>query len=85
MTKCGTREITTCLRLEYSAISSWKFKFPGIENSVIDNRVLNCDVIIFANFTVRIFKPHHEIYTAAVRTWSEFQIASINESKDREV
>ena len=85
MTKCGTREITTCLRLEYSAISSWHFEFPGIENRVIDNRVLNCDVIIFANFTVRTFKPHHEIYTTAVRTLAKFQIASINESEDRDV
>ena len=39
----------------------------------------------FANFSIRTFKPHHEIYTAAVRTWAKFQIASVNESEDRDV
>ena len=39
----------------------------------------------FANVSIRTFKPHHEIYTAAVRTWTKFQIVSINESEDREV
>ena len=48
----------------------------------IPNRVLKCDVIILQTFP---FEPHHAIYTAAVRTCAKFQIASINESEDREV
>ena len=39
----------------------------------------------FYNFSIRTFEPHHTIYTAAVRTCAKFQIASINESEDREV
>ena len=39
----------------------------------------------FANFSIRTFKPHHAICTAAVRTWAKFQIASVNESEDRDV
>ena len=42
------------------------------------SRVLKCDVVILQTFP---FEP----YTAAVRTWAKFQIASINESEDREV
>ena len=38
----------------------------------------------FANFSIRTFKPHHVIHTAAVRTWAKFQITS-NESEDREI
>ena len=34
------------------------------------------------NFSIRTFKPHHEIDTAAVRVWAKFQIASSNESED---
>ena len=30
-------------------------------------------------------KPRHAIYTAAVRTCAKFQIASVNESEDRDV
>ena len=37
------------------------------------------------HFSIRNFKPHFAIYTAAVRTCAQFQIASINESEDREV
>ena len=36
-------------------------------------------------FAIRSFKPHPGIYTTAVRTYAKFQIASINESEDREV
>ena len=39
----------------------------------------------FANFSIGTFKPHHVICTAAVRTWAKFQIASVNESEDRDV
>ena len=39
----------------------------------------------FANFSIRTFKPYHAICTAAVRTWAKFQIASVNESEDRDV
>ena len=38
----------------------------------------------FANISIRTFKPHHMIHTAAVRTCDKFQIASINENEDRE-
>ena len=48
-------------------------------------RVLKCDVIILQTFPFKLFKPHHAIDTAAVRTWAKFQIASINESEDREL
>ena len=39
----------------------------------------------FANFSIRTFKPPHEIYTAAVRMCAKLQIASINDSEDKEI
>ena len=47
----------------------------------VSNSVLKCDIIL----QMFSFKPHHAIYTAAVRMWAKFQITSINESEDREV
>ena len=35
----------------------------------------------FCNFFIRTFKPHHVIYTAVVRTWAKFQLASIKKVK----
>ena len=49
------------------------------------HEVLKCDVIILQTFPFEPLNCHHEIYTADVRTCAKFQIASVNESEDREV
>ena len=43
------------------------------------------EVMSFAIFFIRTFKPHHAIYTAAVRTCVKFQIVSIMKGEDRGV
>ena len=45
--------------------------------NVLHNRVLKWRHH-FANLSIRTFKPLHAVYTAAVRTCANFQIASIN-------
>ena len=61
----------------------------GVRDTVNVYKILWWDMKVwryhFANFSIRTFEPHHAIYTAAVRTCAKFQIASINESEDREV
>ena len=53
----------------------------------VETRKLHCwhDNIVNIILQIFPFKPHHEVYTVAVRMWPKFQIASSNESEDRDV
>ena len=49
------------------------------------HRALKCDIIILQTFPFEPLKSHHAIHAAAVEICAKFQLASINESEDRDV
>ena len=73
------------MKLQFYTCTKWKQ-----ENNTVGMATVNIlfkahrvtKVIILQMFP---FKPYHEVYTAAVRMCPKFEIASINESEDREV